>query len=271
MHPNLVNYALNYAKHGFSVIPIGSNKRPLIKFANKPAFSPMEIQKIWKQFPTANIALKTDKFFVIDVDRHEGDGMKSIKSLNHDEWFKNTLTERTAHNGFHFFYTKPAKVKISQNIGFLPNVDLKAHENNYVIVAPSMLGEKSYKWLNRAPMREPPKGLIEIILAKQKAFKPVEPLKGYKPTGKTQTTELFEKIANGLGPTGGRNNALASFVGGLLFRNVDPEAAGKLAVIANENTEDSLPLPEVEKTVNSMIKKEIRRREGENGQRQEGN
>ena len=89
MHPNLVNYALSYAEHGFSVIPIGNNKRPLIKFANKPPLTNTEIREIWQKYPTANIALKTDKFFVIDVDRHGGeDGMKSIKTLNHDEWFK---------------------------------------------------------------------------------------------------------------------------------------------------------------------------------------
>lgn len=92
MHPNLVNYALNYAQHGFSVIPIGSNKRPLIKFANKPPLEGDEITKIWDKYPAANIALKTDKFFVIDVDRHgEEDGMKSIKELHHDEWFKLSL------------------------------------------------------------------------------------------------------------------------------------------------------------------------------------
>lgn len=265
MHPNLVNFALNYAEHGFSVIPIGSSKKPLIKFADRAPLTSTEIREIWQKYPTANIALKTDKFFVIDVDRHGGeDGMKSIKALNHDEWFKDTLTERTAHNGFHFFFTKPSKVKIQQNIGFLPSVDLKAHENNYVVVAPSMLGDKQYKWLNSEPMKEPPQGLIDLILEKQKEFKPVEQLEGYKPTGKTQTTELFEKIINGLGPTGGRNNALASFIGGLLFRNVDPDVAAQLAVIANENTKDSLPLSEVERTANSMIEKEIRRREATN-------
>ncbi|MBD5431663.1 MAG: DNA primase [Lactobacillus sp.] len=262
MHPNLVNYALNYVEHGFSVIPIGQNKRPLIKFANKPPLTAKEIQAIWKKYPTANIALKTDKFFVIDVDRHgDVDGMESIKALDHNEWFKETLTERTAHNGFHFFFTKPKDIEISQNIGFLDGVDLKAHENNYVVVAPSQLGDKCYKWLNSASMKLPPQGLVDLIQEKAKEFKPVETIEGYQPQGKTQTTELFEKIVNGLGPTGGRNNALASFVGGLLFRNVDPEVAGQLAVLANNATKDSLPIQEVERTVNSMIEKENRRRE----------
>lgn len=46
-----------------------------------------------------------------------------------------------------------------------------------------------------------------------------------------------------------------------MFRGVDPEITGELAVIANNNTVDPLPLKEVEKTVNSVIKKEIERRE----------
>lgn len=262
MHQNLVNYALSYAEHGFSVIPIGSNKRPLIKFADKPALNKTQIHEIWEKYPLANIALKTDKFFVIDVDRHgEVDGMESIKEIGHNEWFKDTLTEKTAHDGYHFFFAKPESVEIQQNIGFLPGVDLKAHENNYVVVAPSQLGDKSYKWLNSKSMKLPPQGLIDLILEKQKDFKPVDIIKGFTPTGKSQTSELFEKIVNGLGPTGGRNNALASFIGGLLYRDVDPNCVAQLAVLANNATEKSLSIQEVERTFNSMVEKEIRRRE----------
>ena len=68
---NLVNYAKSYAKHGFSVIPI-VNKRPLVKFANRPALTKEEIDAIWTKHPTASIALQTREFLVIDVDRHEG-------------------------------------------------------------------------------------------------------------------------------------------------------------------------------------------------------
>jgi hypothetical protein len=256
---NLVNYAISYASHGFSVIPIGQNKRPLIKFANKPAMTTEKIKQVWQRYPLANIALKTDRFFVIDVDRHgEVDGMDAIRALNHDDWFKDTLTERTAHNGFHFFFQKPKNENISQNIGFLPGVDLKAHENNYVVVAPSQLGGKSYRWLNQKPIRPAPQGLLDLIQEKAKPEK--RKILSYKISTKTQTTALFEKIANGLGDDGQRNKSLASFVGGLLYRGVDPDVVAKLAIIANTNTADSLPLNEVERTVNSMIEKEIQRR-----------
>ena len=257
---NLVNYAISYAAHGFSVIPIGSNKRPLIKFADKPALSSDEIKQIWQRYPLANIALKTDKFFVIDVDRHGNnvDGLNSIRELNHPEWFKDTLTEKTAHDGYHFFFKKPKDFNISQHIGFLPSVDLKAHENNYVVVAPSKIDGKSYRWLNHKPIRPAPAGLMELIQSKAKSEK--KTILDYKIASKTQTSKLFEIIANGLGDTGRRNDTLTSFVGGLLYRGVDPDAAAKLALIANTNTTDSLPLSEVERTVNSVIVKEIKRR-----------
>ena len=76
---SLVNFAKQYAEHGFSVIPT-IEKRPLVKFADREPLTPDEITKFWRTHPYANIALKTDKFFVIDVDRHE-DGDDIVLSV----------------------------------------------------------------------------------------------------------------------------------------------------------------------------------------------
>lgn len=259
---NLVNYAVQYASKGFSVIPV-LDKQPLIKFADRKPLTTSEIKSFWLTHPYAGIALKTDKFFVVDVDRHDGgdDGTESIKGLGHNDWF-NTLCQRTAHGGYQFFFAKP-KERITQNIGFLPGVDIKAHKNNYVVVAPTEIDGSHYQWLNKKPMAKPDEGLIKLIEEKAQPVRSSVKLTEYEPSGKTQTSKLFEQIVTGLGETGGRNNALASFAGALLFRNVEPKAVLELARIANENTPNSLPDNEVIKTVNSMIKKEIRRR-GEN-------
>lgn len=255
---NLVNYAVSYAEHGFSVIPV-LNKKPLIKFANRPPLGVDEIKEIWRKNPTASIALKTDKFLVVDVDRHQGDGMLSIKQLNHDEWFKATLFERTKSGGFHFYFAKPTDKQITQDIGFLPNVDIKAHQNNYVVCSPS----PGYIWLNQNPIQPLPGGLLELILKKQAEARPAGEIKpGYRPGEKNFTAKMFEMVVNGLGAEGGRNNQLASFVSGLLWRGVDPYAAAELALITNSNTAEPLPESEVIKTVNSMIDKELRRRAG---------
>lgn len=261
---NLVNFAVSYAERGFYVIPtIG--KKPLKKFAGLPAMAPDEIRAFWNKHPYANIALKTDKFFVVDIDRHADgdDGVEEIKKIGHPEWFKGTLAQRTAHNGFQYFFKKPAGMKIAQNIAFLPGVDIKAHVNNYVVVAPSQIDGKPYQWISKTgAMREPDQGLLDLIKEKSKPAAPQANFTGSF-GGKTQTTQLFEQIITGLGETGGRNNALTVFVGGLLRRNVDPQIAYNLALLANENTEHSLSEAEVERTVQSIITAELRRREEE--------
>lgn len=111
-------------------------------------------------------------------------------------------------------------------------------------------------------MREPDQGLLDLIKEKSVRAAPQANFTGSF-GGKTQTTQLFEQIITGLGETGGRNNALTVFVGGLLRRNVDPQIAYNLALLANENTEHSLSEAEVERTVQSIITAELRRREEE--------
>ena len=258
---NLVNYAVAYAHKGLSVLPM-LNKKPLIKFADKPALTEPEIRELWKKYPFAQIAIRTTDFFVIDidtVDAHGHDGFKSIDEYEHKDLLIPTLEQRTASGGRQLIYFKRNDIEVSQNIGWLPGVDVKAHVNNYIVIAPSTHKGKQYEWLNHNPIVTPSRELIELINCKS-AGKQRYNGQTYS-TDKTATSELFEEIVNGLGETGGRNNALASFIGGLLYRNVEVETAHQLALLANDNTEKSLSPNEFERTFESMVKKEIRRRE----------
>lgn len=265
---NLVQYAVRYAQKGLSVIPM-IRKKPMITFADQPPLTVDEIQEFWQTHPYANIALRTDQFFVFDVDVHQGgaNGIQSFKELNHPEWFKDTLVQQTPHGGYQYFFLKPDGATMTQHIGILPGIDLKAHHNNYVMVAPSVVDGKRYRWLNQKPIKQAPTGLMELIHKKSRPVYNGEINQEYTVTERTKTAELFEEIIHGLGATGGRNNALAEFCGGLLFRGVDPKVTYELAKIANDNTPTPLPAQEVTATVNSMIKKEVRRREAvENNQ-----
>lgn len=154
-------------------------------------------------------------------------------------------------------------------IGFLPGVDIKAHENNYVLVAPSATDKGQYEWdLEKSKeggtMVTPSKDLIQSI---KKQYGETH---GYKYDGKdglrdlvrrshtrdrTQTTDLFETIALGFGDEGGRNDKLAKFVGGLLYRAVDDGVVVQLARLANANSPNPLPEKEMMRTIESMIKK----------------
>lgn len=261
---NLVNYAVKYAERGLSVLPM-LNKQPLITFANKPALTPDEIRQIWKKFPYAQIAVRTVSLFIVDIDTKEAhgkDGFKSIDEYEHKDLLVPTLTQETSTGGRQMIYFKRPDMSMTQHINWLPGVDIKAHDDNYFMIAPSEVKGKQYKWLNHDPIVTPSKELIDLINTKKfKSTGTYSPTQSYS-TEKTATSNLFEEIVNGLGETGGRNNALASFVGGLLFRNVEVETAYELAKQANNNTPKSLPPNEFEKTFDSMVQKEIRRREG---------
>lgn len=251
MIQNLVKSAVMYAEHGFSVLPM-VGKRPLIKFADQPPLTVKEIQSIWKANPLAGIALRTTDFFVVDIDHHDG-GENGFKSVQGKHLFKKTLAQQTRHGGQQLFYLKEDGQKIQQNIGWLPGVDIKAHPNNYVVVAPS----PGYRWLNHEPIVKPKPELVAAINQQSSKIVATDlPVISKK----TATSRLFEQIVDGLGDTGGRNNALASFIGGLLFRNVDPEKAYQLAKLVNTNTPDCLTQSELDRTFESMLKKELRRR-----------
>lgn len=76
------------------------------------------------------------------------------------------------------------------------------------------------------------------------------------------TMRVINTLLTGLGDEGGRNVALARFVGLLLSKyvNCDVPTAFELAKIANDVTGDPLPQDELETTFESIVKAEIRKR-----------
>ena len=75
---------------------------------------------------------------------------------------------------------------------------------------------------------------------------------------KSPTVRIIETLFNGFGEEGGRNVACASFVGMLFNRyvNFDIAAAYQLTVMANNNTPEPLPEEELDRTFESIAKKE---------------
>ena len=75
---------------------------------------------------------------------------------------------------------------------------------------------------------------------------------------KSLTVKIIETLFNGFGEEGGRNNACASFVGMLFNRyvNFDIATAYQLTVMANNNTPEPLPEEELDRTFESIAKKE---------------
>lgn len=258
----MLETALRYKKLGISIIPVSRDKKPMIEFADREPLTEDEIKAFWKQNPTANLAMKCDKFVVVDVDIHNDiNGYESIQPLLDEEWWKPTLSQTTASGGKQYFFLKREDMAVTQRIGFLKGVDIKAHENNYVVIPPSVTRKGQYKWDNQLPIITAPKELIREIMKNRDNYTHYD-FSGFTTSGSSKTAQLFETIVHGLGDSGGRNDALARFIGGLFLRNVDFDVVYQLAKQANFATSDPLEDKEFERTFESMFKKEMRRRNG---------
>ena len=261
----MVDYALHYQKLGYSVIPIDKkSKRAITKFKDK-TFNENEIQRFWHDQPDANIAWRTTDFFVIDIDVSvTKNGYESLKEWELSQYIPKTLTATTPSGGKHIFLKKPKGIELSQDIRVKPGIDIKANKNNYVLVAPSNNAKGSYKWdKSTEEMAEAPAEIISILQTSKQPKEPMNFTTDYsRGEFSSKTAKLFEQVVFGLGDKGGRNNALASFIGGLLMRGVDVDATYLLAKIANHYTPDSLPADELDRTFESMVRKEMDRRGG---------
>lgn len=83
-----------------------------------------------------------------------------------------------------------------------------------------------------------------------------------QPKRKSMTMRVIDTLLHGFGDEGGRNVALTRFVGLLLNKWVDcdVETAYELAQIANSVTNKPIPQRELDRTFESIVKSEIRKR-----------
>ena len=262
--------AMQYARKGLSVVPlVPRGKIPAVAHANKPRWSVDDVESYWDVHPNANIALKTIQFFCIDVDMHDGEnGKKSLDELGHPEWFNQTYAEQTPHGGLHYYFAIPDGIIIRQKIGWKPGIDIRAGENGTVTVTPSVGDNgKIYKPLNHNAMLKPDPQLLQMILEDEnKVYSNIimEADGRYGHSGDyqrgrvTRTAQAITMITRGLGDKGLRNNNLAFFVGILLWNGVNINDIATLAIAANKNTPDQLPMQEVKATINSIFSKYLR-------------
>lgn len=188
----ILDWALKYAKAGMSVIPVGRDKKPFIKwqeFQTRIA-SEDEIKKWFTLFPDMNIGLVTGKISNLAVIDVEQGGDISI--------FPETTTIKTGGGGYHLYYKYQPGIENKTRI--LPLTDIRG-EGGYVVASPSI-----HKSGNK----------YEIIKRLRLAQFPVE-IFGLK----KQDTKWGE-IINGVG-LGSRNESGAKYAGKLLRSFPDTE------------------------------------------------
>src|SRR4030042_5829728 len=114
-----------YEKYNFSVIPVGKDKKPLIKweeFQQRKA-TKEEIIGWWGKYPNANVAIVTGSISknlgVIDRDTEEG--KKALEEL-FPESFITPMVE-TPRKGTHYYCLTPEGIELRNNSRIIPGTD----------------------------------------------------------------------------------------------------------------------------------------------------
>jgi putative DNA primase/helicase len=262
-----LEYALQYAKQGFSVLPMhtvkdgacscfkGSKcpnpgKHPFNFNGVKGASTNRkQIRKWWSAHPEANVGIacgEISNIVAIDVDPRNG-GNKTLSRLIRELGELNsTIVSDTGGGGTHHLFACPKfnARKDSRGKVFGPGVDLMA-DGAIIIVPPSIHASgKPYQWQKGASLLDDspgqlPKKWRSRIKARQNLEQP--------------TPSASEAIA-----TGTRNETLTSIAGKLHNTGIGYDAL--LAALRAENQKCDIPLDdgELEKIAKSIGSKPIK-------------
>lgn len=198
-------FALHYIDQKLSVIPIGKDKKPLIKWQEYQLRRPDEAEVLqwWKQWPDASIGIVTGVLSgIVVVDVEAGGPIDGLPS---------TVKSKTGGGGFHFYYRHPGG-EIKNGVRVRELTDIRG-DGGYVVAPPSLhKSGNRYEWVTSPESTEFAE-LPEWVLEQQTpSVKPV-----------LDVAHAFtEKIQEG-----SRNNAATQLAGKLL--QVLPQSMWELA------------------------------------------
>ncbi len=246
----LFNKAFEYAVHGFSVMPLRLDKKPLLgswKALQEKAADEDQIAEWWKKNPRANIGIITGRISgitVVDIDMSGG------KAVDLD-MFPKTYTVRTPTGGYHLYYKYELGIGQTANtFEHLPHVDIR-NDGGFVVAPPShceYIKDKKKISGDYTIHRKLPLAAFPLALFQGPA----------QPASKATVNSIlkgFPKLAEG----DGRNVALTKVVGKIV-KLVPPKDLQEVGwpLVLSTNAQFKKPLSEKEVKIifNSIAKKE---------------
>jgi len=233
--------ALRYAEQGYSVFPCRpGSKLPATGHGHNDATTdPVQIGQWWRRWPRANIGLDCAGLLVIDVDPDglswpgDDDKRLAIKATG-------CPLQRTPRNGYHAIFGVPAGHHWRCSAGLLaPGVDVRTG-GGYILVSPSTVKGKPYRWIRRfVPKSELPllpAWLIEALDDLEQRRQDPSAAGGQQTGGQTDVGVLVE---------GMRNVGLASLAGRLRRAGLSQSEMESVLLAANQQR-CRPPLPERE-------------------------
>lgn len=222
------DHAKDYLHDGFSVIPVGKDKRPLIswkEFQTRCA-TEEEVDKWFVEYPDAQIGIVTGKISNLTVVDIEFGGDPSFLP-------QDTLIIKTGGGGWHYYYSFCEGVMNSARIREL--VDIRG-EGGYVVAPPSETTKGEYVVMQIEERTEFPKHLFQTD----------------RPAYPAQTTRVEVTVGDedypGYGK-GQRNDQMTRFIGTVL-RRIHPaewDTVG-MSIIDKANQKNTPPLSGYELT-----------------------
>lgn len=241
-------HAFALAVNGYSVMPVGLDKKPLLRSwkeyqSKRPTDE--QITAWWKQFPEANIGIVTGKvsgITVVDLDVKDGVLLTPLDK------FPKTFTVRTGNGGYHLYYQYQPGLTISAGAyPQYPGVDMRS-DGGFVVGPFSQTKYKDAEGRAKG-------GTYEII-----SNIPAAPFPAHLFPKPRERRALHSMIGVS---TGGRNDSIASFAGKLLQSSAEKEWESEVwPAVERANATYSPPLKsrELRTTFESIMKKEAERR-----------
>ena len=206
LNGHLRDAALRYAEMGFLVFPcIPGTKKPLTPHGFQDATTDQkQIEAWWKEHPHANVAIAITGQIVVDVDGAENPWLRDDPEKA-GQLASGSLC-LTPRDGRHFYFRQPAGKVWGNSAGKVaPKVDTRGR-GGYVLVSPSVVNGKSYRWADGMELDEPDRlpepplwlqELLDTLAAHSAKLAPV----------------ADERPDDNLIPEGRRNDSLARLAG----------------------------------------------------------
>lgn len=212
------------------------------------------IEDWWKKWPNSNIGIQTgvsSDLAVLDIDI-KNNGYRSLaKLIEENKDLPETIKSSTGSGGMHILFKYSGGIRNLTE--FYPGIDVRG-EGGYIVAPPSLhFSKKKYEWhsSNRP---------LEINLVKMPIWL-FNKLNESKSLVRRKPDKYWEIILKGV-KEGERNTSTASLAGYLLRHGISASVTLELLFLWNERNEPPESLDTIERTFNSILKKELKRLKG---------